>query len=252
MPAEVRLIAIEGMPEVNVGDDLTAMMIDAAVAQGTPIEEDDVLVVTQKVVSKIEGKVVNISEVVASSLAITITEGHRRDPRHTELILQESKRIVRMDRGIIISETRHGFYCANAGIDASNIPGNDNVALLPDDSDASARGIREAVKNLLEVNVAVIVSDTFGRVWRNGAANVAIGVAGMEPLLSYIGQVDVHGNTLHTTEIAVADELAAAAELVTGKTMAVPVVIIRGYPFSRMENAAIQRLLRTGDRDLFR
>lgn len=252
MPAEVRLIGIEGMPELDVGDDLTAMMIEAAITQGTPIEEDDVLVVTQKVVSKIEGKVINITDVEASPLAVTITEGHRRDPRHTELILRESKRVVRMDRGIIISETRHGFYCANAGIDASNIPGNDTVALLPDDSDASARGIREAVKNHLGLNVAVIVSDTFGRVWRNGATNVAIGVAGMEPLLSYIGQMDVHGNTLHTTEIAVADELAATAELVTGKTMGVPIVIIRGYPFSRMENASIQRLLRANDRDLFR
>ncbi len=252
MPPEVRVIAIEGMPELGPGDDLAGLMMDAADTQSTPIEAGDVLVVTQKVVSKVEGKVVSVSDVEASPLAITITEGHRRDPRHTELILRESKRIVRMDRGVIISETKHGFYCANAGIDASNIPGNDTVALLPDDSDASARGIRGAVKDRLGVNVAVIVSDTFGRPWRNGAANVAIGVAGMEPLLSYVGQEDAHGNTLHTTEIAVADELAATAELVTGKTLGVPVTIIRGYPFSPMENASIQTLLRTGDRDLFR
>ena len=153
---------------------------------------------------------------------------------------------------MIIAETKHGFYCANAGIDASNIPGSNTVALLPDDSDASARRIRRAVRERLGVNVAVIVSDTFGRPWRNGAANVAIGVAGMEPLLSYVGGLDAHGNVLHTTEIAVADELAATAELVTGKALGVPVTIIRGYPFSPMENASIQRLLRTGDRDLFR
>ena len=252
MPPEVRVIAIEDMPELGPGDDLAGLMMDAAQSQGTPVEDGDVLVVTQKVVSKVEGKVVSVSEVEASPLAVTITEGYRRDPRHTELILRESKRIVRMDRGVIISETKHGFYCANAGIDASNIPGNDTVALLPDDSDASARGIRGVVKDRLGVNVAVIVSDTFGRPWRNGAANVAIGVAGMEPLLSYVGQEDAHGNTLHTTEIAVADELAATAELVTGKTLGVPVTIIRGYPFSPMENASIQTLLRTGDRDLFR
>ena len=252
MPPEVRVIGIEGMPEMGVGDDLAELMIDAALAQGTPIEDGDVLVVTQKVVSKVEGKVISFDDVEASPLAVTITEGHRRDPRHTELILRESKRIVRMDRGVIISETKHGFYCANAGIDASNIPGNDTVALLPDDSDASARGIRQLVKERLGVNVAVVVSDTFGRPWRNGAANVAIGVAGMDPLLSYVGQEDAHGNVLHTTEIAVADELAATAELVTGKALGVPVTIIRGYPFVAVEGASIQRLLRGGERDLFR
>ena len=252
MPPEVRVIGIEGMPEIWVGDDLAGLMIDAALAQGTPIEDGDVLVVTQKVVSKVEDKVVSFDDVKASPLAVTITEGHRRDPRHTELILRESKRIVRMDRGVIISETMHGFYCANAGIDASNIPGNNTVALLPDDSDASARGIRQVVKERLGVNVAVVVSDTFGRPWRNGAANVAIGVAGMDPLLSYVGQEDAHGNVLHTTEIAVADELAATAELVTGKALGVPVTIIRGYPFVPMEDASIQRLLRSGERDLFR
>ena len=252
MPPEVRVIGIEGMPEIQAGDNLAGLMMDAAAAQGTPIEDGDVVVVTQKVVSKVEGKVVDINDVEASQLAVTITEGHRRDPRHTEMILRESKRIVRMDRGVIIAETKHGFYCANAGIDASNIPGSNTVALLPDDSDASARRIRRAVRERLGVNVAVIISDTFGRPWRNGAANVAIGVAGMEPLLSYVGGLDSHGNVLHTTEIAVADELAATAELVTGKALGVPVTIIRGYPFSPMENASIQRLLRTGDRDLFR
>ena len=252
MPPEVRVIGIEGMPEIGVGDDLAGLMIDAALAQGTPIEDGDVLVVTQKVISKVEDKVISFDDVNASPLAVTITEGHRRDPRHTELILRESKRIVRMDRGVIISETMHGFYCANAGIDASNIPGNNTVALLPDDSDASARGIRQVVNERLGVNVAVVVSDTFGRPWRNGAANVAIGVAGMDPLLSYVGQEDAHGNVLHTTEIAVADELAATAELVTGKALGVPVTIIRGYPFVPMEDASIQRLLRGGERDLFR
>ncbi len=252
MPPEVRIIGVEGMPEIGSGDDLAGLMMDAAAAQGTPIEEGDILVVTQKVVSKVEGKVMSFENVEASPLAITITEGHRRDPRHTEMILREARRIVRMDRGVIIAETKHGFYCANAGIDASNIPGDNTIALLPDDSDASAQGIRGAVQARLGVNVAVVVSDTFGRPWRNGAANVAIGVAGLDPLLDYVGALDAFGNVLHTTQIAVADELAAAAELVTGKALGIPVTIIRGYPFEPVEESSIQRLLRSGERDLFR
>jgi len=252
MPNEVRVIGVGGMPELGPGDDLAGLMMDAAAAQNTPIEEGDILVVTQKVVSKVEGKVMSYADVEASPLAVTITEGHRRDPRHTEMILREAVRIVRMDRGVIIAETRHGFYCANAGIDASNIPGDMTIALLPDDSDVSAQGIRESVRQRLGVNVAVIVSDTFGRPWRNGAANVAIGVAGIDPLLDYVGDLDAYGNVLHTTQIAVADGLAAAAELVTGKALGIPVSIIRGYAFEPVEEASIQRLLRSGERDLFR
>jgi coenzyme F420-0:L-glutamate ligase/coenzyme F420-1:gamma-L-glutamate ligase len=196
--------------------------------------------------------VVSIDSVEASSLALSITEGHRRDPRHTELILRESRRIVRMDRGVIISETYHGFNCANAGIDASNIPGDGTVALLPLDPDASARGIRQAIKERAGAEVAVIISDTFGRPWRSAAVNVAIGVAGLNPLLSYVGQEDSHGNMMYTTVIAVADELAATAELVTGKVLGVPVAIIRGYPYEPMEDASNQALIRDPDKDLFR
>ena len=205
MPPEVRVIGIEGMPEFKDGDDLAGPMMDAAQVQGTPIEAGDILVVTQKIISKVEGKVVKLGDVEASPLAIAITEGHRRDPRHTEWILRESKRIVRMDRGVIISETKHGFYCANAGIDASNIPGDDTLALLPDDSDASARAIRQAVRDRLGVDVAVIVSDTFGRPWRNGATDVAIGVAGIDPLHTYVGQKDSHGHGVFHPGIARGD-----------------------------------------------
>lgn len=252
MPNEVRIIGIGGMPELNPGDDLPGLMMDAAAAQNTPIQQDDILVVTQKIISKVEGKVMSIEEVEASPFALTITEGHRRDPRHTEMILREARRIVRMERGVIIAETKHGFFCANAGIDASNIPGDKTIALLPDDSDASARHIRNAVQTRLGINVAVIVSDTFGRPWRNGAANCAIGVAGIDPLLDYVGSLDAYGNILHTTQIAIADELAAAAELVTGKALGIPVSIIRGYQFQPTENANIQRLLRNNEKDLFR
>ena len=252
MPPEIRVIGVEGMPEVQPGDDLAAQLMDAAARRSTSIEDGDVVVVTQKVVSKAEGRVITIDDIEPSDLALRITEGHRRDPRHTELILRESARIVRMDRGVIISETHHGFTCANAGIDASNIPGSNTVALLPVDPDASARRVRDSIKSRLGVDVAVIISDTFGRPWRAAAVNVAIGVAGINPLLSYVGQEDTHGNMMYTTVICVADELAAVAELVSGKVLGVPVSIIKGYPYEPMENASHEALLRPPDKDLFR
>ena len=252
MPPQLSVIGLEGMPEVRPGDDLAGQIIVAAQAQGIPVASGDVLVVTQKIVSKAEGRVISIEGIEASPLAVSITEGHRRDPRHTELILRESRRIVRMDRGVIISETYHGFNCANAGIDASNIPGDGTVALLPIDPDASARGIRQAIRNRTGADVAVIISDTFGRPWRSAAVNVAIGVAGINPLLSYVGQEDSYGNLMYTTVINVADELAATAELVTGKVLSVPVAIVRGYAYEPMEDASNQALIRDPDKDLFR
>lgn len=252
MPPQLSVIGVEGMPEARPGDDLAGQIIEAALAQGTPVAPGDVLVVTQKIVSKAEGRVIAIEGIEPSPLAISITEGHRRDPRHTELILRESRRIVRMDRGVIISETYHGFNCANAGIDASNIPGDGTVALLPVDPDASARGIRQAIRNRTGADVAIIISDTFGRPWRSAAVNVAIGVAGINPLLSYVGQEDSYGNMMYTTVINVADELAATAELVTGKVLGVPVAIIRGYAYEPMEDASNQALIRDPDKDLFR
>jgi coenzyme F420-0:L-glutamate ligase/coenzyme F420-1:gamma-L-glutamate ligase len=252
MPLEIRIIGIAGMPEVQAGDDLSALLVSAAQAQATAIQDGDVLVVTQKVVSKAEGRVVRLEDVEPSPLALAISEGHRRDPRHTEIVLRESKRIVRMDRGVIISETYHGFTCANAGVDASNVPGATTLCLLPLDPDASARRIRQGIQRRLGVNTAVIISDTFGRPWRNGATNVAIGVAGMEPMLSYVGQEDAHGKTLHTTVLCVADELAAAAELAAGKVLGVPVVLVRGYAYQPSETASLKSLLRDPDKDLFR
>jgi coenzyme F420-0:L-glutamate ligase/coenzyme F420-1:gamma-L-glutamate ligase len=252
MAAEIRVIGIEGMPEVQKGDDLAAQIMDAVQRDGSSIESGDVIVVTQKIVSKAEGRVVSLDDIEPSPLAVTISQGHRRDPRHTEMVLRESKRIVRMDRGVIISETHHGFNCANAGIDASNIPGANTLALLPVDPDASARRIRQDIKARLGADVAVVISDTFGRPWRSAAVNVAIGVAGFNPLLSYVGQEDAYGQMLHTTVIAVADELAAASELVTGKIRGVPVTIIKGYAYEPMEDANNQALIRSPDKDLFR
>ena len=252
MGSEIRVIGIEGMPEAVEGDDLAAQIMDACSVQGIEIEKGDILVVTQKIVSKAEGRVVRIDSVEPSPLAISISEGHRRDPRHTELILRESKRIVRMLDGVIISETHHGFNCANAGIDASNIQGSEEVCLLPVDPDASAREIVSTIRKRLGITVPVVISDTFGRPWRNGAVNVAIGVAGLNPMLSYVGEEDSFGNMMYTTTIAVADEIAAAAELVTGKVLAIPVALIKGYGYEPMDDASHDSLIRSPDKDLFR
>ena len=255
MPAEVRLIGLAGMPEVEEGDDVARLVLEAAAGQGTPIGEGDVLVVTQKVVSKAEGRVIRLRDVEPSAIAANLSQGYNRDPRHTEVILRESKRVVRMERGNIISETHHGFNCANAGVDASNVPGDDSVALLPVDPDASAEAVRQRVREALGVDVAVIVSDTFGRPWREGAANVAIGVAGMDPMADYVGREDSHGQVMRTTVIAVADELAAAAELVMGKVEGVPAVVVKGYRYEAPNEArprGAKALIRPAERDMFR
>ena len=256
MIPEIRVIGIGGIPEIKEGDNLASLIVEAAEGQDTPLEDGDVLVVTQKVVSKAEGRVVKLEDIEASTIAIQLTEGTHRDPRHTEVILREAKRIVRMDRGNIIAETRHGFNCANAGVDASNVPGDDTVALLPIDSDVSAEGIRLFIEANRGKAVGVIISDTFGRPWREGAVNVAIGVAGMSAMQDYRGLEDAYGQPLRTTVIAVADELAATAELVTGKVTGVPVALIRGYVYQQPDpedpRQGSQALVRAPERDLFR
>jgi coenzyme F420-0:L-glutamate ligase/coenzyme F420-1:gamma-L-glutamate ligase len=203
------------------------------------------------VVSKAEGRVVCLRDVVPSGLAREFAETWGKDPRFVEVVLRESRRIVRMDRGMIIAETTHGFICANAGVDASNVPGEDRVSLLPVDPDASAARLRKALEERCGATLGVIVSDTFGRPWREGLTNVAIGVAGLDPLVSYIGQRDPHGHTLRVTELAVADELAAAAGLLMGKLERIPAVLIRGTHFPTAEGRA-RSLVRSAERDLFR
>lgn len=247
----VTLIGVGGLPEVRPGNDLADLLVQAAQGQGTPLETGDVLVVTQKVVSKAEGRLVQLKEVEPSPFALEVARLWGRDPRHIEVILRETRRIVRMERGVLITETHHGFRCANAGVDTSNVAGHDVVALLPRDPDASARALQDGVQARTGATVAVIISDTFGRPWREGAANVAIGVAGLLPLRDYRGRQDAHGHDLHTTVIAVADELAAAAELVTNKLTRVPAAIVRGYAYDEGEGQAGQ-LLRPSHSDLFR
>jgi coenzyme F420-0:L-glutamate ligase/coenzyme F420-1:gamma-L-glutamate ligase len=252
---KISLIGLPGIPEVAEGNDLAPLIVEAAQRAGMGLAGRDVLVVAQKIVSKAEGRIVSLKDVMPSGLAREFAETWGKDPRMVEVVLRASRRIVRMDRGMIIAETAHGFICANAGVDASNVPGEDRVSLLPVDPDASAQRLRKNLEELSGAQVAVIVSDTFGRPWREGLTNVAIGVAGLAPLVSYIGRQDPHGHTLRVTELAVADEMAAAAGLIMGKLERVPVVLIRGYRFSEgspTEEGRARSLVRPPERDLFR
>jgi coenzyme F420-0:L-glutamate ligase/coenzyme F420-1:gamma-L-glutamate ligase len=244
----LEILPVRGIPEVRPGDDLPDLISRAA---GEDLREGDILVVTHKIVSKAEGQIVDLSAVEPSALAKDFAARYGRDPRQIEVVLRESRRIVRMDRGLIISETHHGFVCANAGVDASNVPGDDTVCLLPVDPDASAARLREALTARTGSECAVIVSDSFGRPWREGITNVAIGVAGMEPLADYRGQRDPYGYPLEASILAVADELAAAAELVMGKTEGIPAAVIRNYQYKVGPGKALD-LLMGPERDLFR
>ncbi|MSQ11147.1 MAG: coenzyme F420-0:L-glutamate ligase [Dehalococcoidia bacterium] len=250
-PAELRVISIIGVPEVRPGDDVGRVLVEAARKQGTALQDGDVLVVTQKIVSKAEGRTVRLSSVEPSALARSIAAQWGKDARHVEVVLRESKRVVRMDRGILICETKHGFVCANAGVDASNVAEADAVTVLPEDPDASAGAIRATVLSLTGVEVAVLVSDSFGRPWRLGTTNVAIGVAGMEPLIDYRGQRDAYGRQLQTSITALADELTSVAEVVARKADSVPATIVRGATYQRGQGSG-KALLRDLSEDMFR
>lgn len=247
----VELIPIEGIDEVSAGADLAALILDAARAQGSAVEARDVVVITQKVVSKAEGRVVPLDTVAPSPLSFDWAERHGVDARVVELVLRETRRIVRMDRGIIISETRHGFVCANAGVDVSNVDGGASATLLPADPDESARKVRDRIRAMVGHEVAVVICDTFGRPWREGQVNVAIGVAGIEPVTDYAGAADPHGYRMRASAHAVADEVAAAAGLVSAKLRRVPAVLARGVPFNA-GGGSILTLARHPQHDLFR
>jgi coenzyme F420-0:L-glutamate ligase/coenzyme F420-1:gamma-L-glutamate ligase len=225
MAGQITITGIEGIPEVEAGADLPRLILEATARQGIQLIDGDILAVTQKVVSKAEG-------------------------RFVELATVEPSPFVWMDHGVIICETRHGFVCANAGVDASNVPGG-RLILLPVDPDASARRIRAGIKAVTGADVAVIISDTFGRPWRSGYTEVAIGVAGMLPILDYVGQADTAGRELRATWICVADELASAAELVTGKVNQIPVTLIRGYVAPPGDGSA-RDIVRQAETDMFR
>jgi len=250
MPPRYEIIGIEGIGEVRPGDDIARLVVEAAARQRTPIAGGDVVVLSQKIVSKSEGRLLRLPEVTPSPMATTFAAELGRDPRLIEVILRESRRIVRMDRGVLVTETRHGWVCANAGVDQSNVDA-DVVALLPVDPDGSARAFRDAVRTLTRAEVHVIVADTFGRPWREGLVNIAIGVAGFAPILSYLGQQDPAGRPLQATILAIADELASAAEPVMGKLDRIPAALVRGLKLAVSEEGS-KALLRDPARDLFR
>jgi coenzyme F420-0:L-glutamate ligase/coenzyme F420-1:gamma-L-glutamate ligase len=250
--SRVQVIGVKGLPIIKEGDDLAKLICAAAERQETPIQDGDIIVVTHVIVSRAEGNVVNLDEVTPSEFAKTVARQVGKEPALVETILRESKSIVRMGGKHLICETRHGFVCANAGVDQSNVPGERNVVLLPKDPDRSARTLRRKIKKLTGKDVAVVISDTHGRPLREGEINIAIGVSGIKPIRPRIGETDLFGYTLRVKRTAIADELASAAELVIGQSNeGIPVAIIRGYSYPRSEKAKAKELIRKREKDLF-
>lgn len=245
------IFGIPGLPEITAGTDLAGSIHAAAAAAGTPLESGDILVITSKIVSKAEGRVVDLSTVDVSPFARQYAEKWEKDPAVIELVLRESRRVVRQVGPVLITETRHGFVCANAGIDQSSSGGHGLAVLLPVDPDASAKRVRTALE-AKGVDVAVIISDTFGRPWREAQTDIAIGIAGMQPVTSYIGQVDPHGHEFRVQALCTADEVAGAAELVKGNISRVPCAVVRGLSWEADETATMQSIIRDSERDLFR
>ncbi len=255
MSTELRIIPITGIGEISPGIDLGNVIYRALQAQQLELQQGDVLVVTQKIVSKAEGRLVDLAEIQPSPFASIVAAQGKKDAQHIEVVLRESRRIVRMDHGVLITETNHGFICANSGVDESNVNGARELTLLPQDPDHSAHTLRSRLQEIAgqdtNFDIAVIISDTWGRPWRNGQVNMAIGVAGMETIVDYRGQHDPYGYELQASAIAVADELAAAAELVMGKIDRIPVALIRGYSYIASTGDA-KALLRDTATDMFR
>jgi coenzyme F420-0:L-glutamate ligase/coenzyme F420-1:gamma-L-glutamate ligase len=247
----ISIIGVKGIPDIQKGDDLAQIIVDRVKRQKETINDHDILVISQKIVSKAEGQIVQLDRVRPSEFSRQIAKELQRDPRHVEVILNESKKIIRMRSGHLITETKHGFICANSGVDQSNIGKRNSVTLLPKNPDASARLIREKLHRLTGKNVPIIITDTFGRAWRMGQVNFAIGVSGIRPVHDYRGKRDMYGRILHVTEIALGDELASAGELVMNKSDRIPVAIIRGYRY-RFGHGSGKDLVRPEDKDLFR
>ena len=238
-------------PEIVQGDDLASIIAAAAVTAGAALADGDIVVVTSKIVSKAEGRTVELADVDPSPFAIEWSKKWDKDPAVTEVVLREAKRIVRQLGPVLITETQHGFVCANSGVDQSSSGAHGRLVVLPSDPDASARRLRAGFA-LQGVDVAVIISDTFGRTWCEGQTDIAIGIAGMQPIHSYIGQFDLHGHEFKVQAVCIADELAGAAELVKGNISRVPVGVLRGYRWEVDDTATIAPVLRDQSRDLFR
>jgi coenzyme F420-0:L-glutamate ligase / coenzyme F420-1:gamma-L-glutamate ligase len=247
----VTFTAIEGIPLVSQGDNLGELICSAMAAGGLNVAHGDILIVCQKVISKAEGRTCELSEIEPSALAMAYAARWEKDPRAVELVLRQTSRIVRMDNGVLIVETGPGWVCANAGIDESNSMTDGRAILLPEDAGGSAARIREEIRKITGVEIAVLVTDTFGRPWRDGLTEVCLGIAGMNPMLDLRGTSDLGGRELHHTVIAIADEIAAGAGLLMPKAGAVPAVLVRGYSYEPCE-ASAKVLIRPAEIDLFR
>jgi coenzyme F420-0:L-glutamate ligase / coenzyme F420-1:gamma-L-glutamate ligase len=247
----ILIIPVKGIPDIRKGDVLGKIIVDRLKEQGESFQPGDITVISQKIVSKAEGRIVPLFKVAPSDFAKTIANQSGKDPRQVEVILRETAKIIRMRGGHLITETKHGFICANAGVDQSNVGSRESVTLLPRDSDASADSIRKTIHQMTGRVIPVVITDTFGRAWRMGQVNFAIGVSGLKPIHDYRGTKDMYRRTLQVTEIAVADELACAAELVMNKADRVPVAIIRGYRAPK-GHGRVKDLLRPEEFDLFR
>ncbi len=248
---EIRIIGVPGLPEIRPGDRIPILLQARLQALRLKLKPGDILLITQKIISKAEGAVVDLRTVTPSPFALDFARRTQKDPCLVEVVLQQSRRIVRMDRDILICETRHGWICANAGVDQSNVSGENFVTVLPAEPDGSARRLCQELRDLFHFHLPVILTDTFGRPWREGLTNVAIGSAGLEPLLDWRGKKDPFGYELQKTLVAVADELAAAAELVMSKTEGIPIAVVRGYDYRPSEEGS-QKLIRPAAKDMFR
>ena len=246
MPAALTIIPVDGLPEIEPGHDIAELVADQL-----DLVDGDIVVITSKIVSKAEGCAVELATVEPSGFATEWAARWEKDARVVEVVLRQSQRIVRQIGPVLITETHHGFVCANSGVDQSSSGAHERILVLPPDPDASARRARVRFAEL-GVDVGVVITDTFGRPWREGQTDIAIGIAGINPLLSYIGQQDPHGHEFRVQEICVADELASASELVKGNTSRVPVAVIRGYEWDADETASMAPVIRDSSRDLFR
>ena len=244
----IQIIPVQISKDVQERDDIVDLMLSAK--SKPEIQDGDIIVITQKIISKQEGNIVNLSQVKPDLLATGIASEYKKDPRIVQLILDQTKRIVRMNNGIMIVETPQGLVCANAGVDESNVK-DGYVTLLPKNADESAKKLQQSILKKTGKNVAVIISDTFGRPFREGQTNCTIGFSGISPIVNYVGTKDTFGKTLHVTEIAIADEICSATELVMGKSLQTPIAIVRNYKFSNSEGT-VQELIRKRSNDLFR
>ncbi len=251
MNTSLELFPVPGIPEIRKGDSLPEIIMQAVERHSISFQDKDILVVAQKIVSKAEGCVYRATDIEPTEFARKIAAYSFHAPEYVELILQSSKRIVRMANGIIIAQTKHGFILANAGVDSSNAGGKEMMVVLPEDPDTSAELLRHAIETTIGKRIAVIISDTFGRPWRVGHVNMAIGIAGIEPFIDYRGHKDNDGREMKATRIAVADELCSAAELVSGKTKRYPVVIVRNFQFTS-GNGSAKQLVRDEEHDIFK